>query len=145
MKKSLMKWALGLLLIGFLLLPRLRESTGQTQPAVWLTSLEEALKTARETGKPILIDFQADWCGPCHMMREQVFEAPIFKPEASRWVLLAIDVDKQPEIAAKYRASSLPMLLVLNSQGQPALFTSGYRNPEFTLEFLKAAHAKASS
>lgn len=147
MKNSFWKWALGLLIIGAVVGPRLRENNAQTQPmpaAKWLTSYDEALKTAHETGKPILIDFQATWCGPCHKLHDEVFAAPIFKPEASRWVLLSVDVDEQQKLAIKYGVTSLPTLLALNSQGKPVLYTKGYSDPQSTLEYLRAAYAKAT-
>ena len=144
MKKRLLKWTLGLLLVGLLLVPMLRENASEAQPAVWLTDYNEALKIAKDSGKPILIDFQADWCGPCHMLRDQVFDAPIFKPQAKRWVLLVIDVDKHPQLAAKYAASTLPSVLVLNSQARPVLGTRGYSDPQSSLEFLDAAYKKAA-
>jgi len=144
MKSRFLKWVLGLLLIGVLMLPAIRES-GQAQPAVWLTSYDEALKIARQTGKPILMDFQADWCGPCHMLREQVFDAPIFKPQADRWVLLTIDVEKHRDLQMKYQAGSLPTILVLNSQGKPVLGRHGYAGPDDMLQLLETAYTRATT
>ena len=144
MKKRLLKWTLGLLLVGLLLLPLVRQNVSEAQPAVWLTDYNEALKIAKDSGKPILIDFQAEWCGPCHMLRDQVFDAPIFKPQGHRWVLLSVDVDKQPQLAAKYGASSLPSVLILNSQGKPVLGTRGYSDPQSTIEFLDDAYKRAA-
>lgn len=142
-KNTWLKVALGLLLLGGLFLSNWQEKSA-AQPATWLTSHDEALRVARQTGKPILIDFFADWCGPCHMMDEQVFKTRIFKPQESRWVLLRIDFEKHKQLSLKYGASSLPALLALNSQGKPALGVLGYSNPGSTLEFLQAAYMKAT-
>lgn len=58
---------------------------------------------------PVLVDFYADWCGPCKMM------APLVKELAERYngkiKIGKINVDENPETSAKYRVMSIPTFL----------------------------------
>ena len=70
-----------------------------------------------EGKKPCIIDFYADWCGPCKMV------APIMKELAAEYrediVFYKIDVDVEKELAAVFGVNSIPMILFVPMEGQP--------------------------
>ena len=65
--------------------------------------------------KPLLVDFFAEWCGPCKM------QAPILKEAKDRLGddvrIIKIDVDKNPEVARQFNVQGVPAL-ILFKQGQ---------------------------
>ena len=69
---------------------------------------QEVLKSE----KPVLVDFFATWCGPCKML------SPILEQVAAERADLKvckIDVDQEPELAARYSVMSIPTLMVVKN------------------------------
>ena len=70
----------------------------------------------------VLVDFYADWCGPCQMM------APILKEiesEKSNVSIVKVNVDNSPELAGVYGVMSIPTLIVFKD-GNPVSQNIGY-------------------
>jgi thioredoxin 1 len=73
--------------------------------------------------KPVLLDFYADWCGPCRMVGPIVSE---IADERSDVKVGKINVDEQPELAAQFQVVSIPMLAVIEN-GKIKNQVVGYR------------------
>lgn len=87
--------------------------------SAWFTDSPAAFAEARKTDKIVLVDLFADWCGWCKVMDAEVFSTPAFKQYAERFVLLRVDVEDGShgsEIQRRFRANSLPTLLLLDSR-----------------------------
>ena len=93
-----------------------------------------ALEQARSEGKPIFIDFYADWCGPCRAMDRETFRDDRVVERLSEIVAVRVDAeDAEPqhgysgvELADKYRVMGFPTLMLLDPDGNVLTRTSGY-------------------
>ena len=73
--------------------------------------------------KPVLVDFWASWCGPCRMLAPVVAQIADARDDVK---VGKINVDEQPELAARYSVSSIPTVLVFKD-GKVAASSVGYR------------------
>ena len=73
-------------------------------------------KEALESDLPVLVDFYADWCGPCKMMAPVVEE--LAGEYEGKFKIGKLNVDEEPNTAEKYRVMSIPTMLVIK-KGQP--------------------------
>ena len=71
----------------------------------------------------VLVDFWAEWCGPCKMMSSIIDEIEAEHPEIT---VAKVDVDNNPEISSQYQITSIPTLIVFK-EGSPAAVSVGFK------------------
>ena len=64
----------------------------------------------KNSEKKVLVDFYADWCGPCRMVSPLIDQ---IGEEATDFLVGKVNVDNDPELAAEFGVSTIPTLLVL--------------------------------
>ncbi|HEY7375999.1 MAG TPA: cytochrome c biogenesis protein CcdA [Polyangia bacterium] len=104
--------------INYLFLPK-----GDVKLA-WLTDETVALADARAAGRPVLMDFGADWCTPCKELDVKVFSKPQVAEVMNRFTLLRVDVTNENDVPAlsemrrRYDAQTLPAVRVVSPDGK---------------------------
>jgi len=87
-----------------------------------LKSIKSFHELIENEEKPVLVDFYADWCGPCKMV------SPVIKQIAGEYkdklITIKIDTDKKPAISAKYNITSIPTIMMFY-RGQSVMRLQG--------------------
>lgn len=85
-----------------------------------------------KSNKTVLVDFYADWCGPCQMMSPIIRE---ISEERTDIKVCRINVDENPGMAIKYKVASIPFFAVFKN-GEIYKKTMGYQPKEDILKLL---------
>lgn len=92
-----------------------------------------------DSNEPTLLDFHASWCGPCQQMR------PAIRILADKgYPIRSIDVDKSPNLAARYKVKGVPAYIVVDSSGRELARTEGLQPASQLASFYRAARTKAN-
>ncbi len=82
-------------------------------------NFEESKEWKYEGSVPCLIDFYADWCGPCKMVAPVLEE--LQKEYGDNLVIYKVDTEKEQELAGMFGIQSIPSLLFVPVEGQPQM------------------------
>ena len=131
-------------------------SFGQSHEVKWQEDYDKAVKQAQKQDKPILLFFTgSDWCGPCKMLVEDVFESNKFAKIAEEsFVVYEADFPRNRDMLTKkqlknnyflktmYSVSSYPTIIIIDKNGKEIARKKSYnlmRDPSYHFQFLKKA------
>ena len=126
-------------------------ATAQAAPAItWLTDEETALAQSKAEGRPMLIDFRAEWCGVCKDLERDTFTDLAVRREAQRFVALRADLtedddEKVQAIRKKYKVGALPVVVLLDASGKEVLRFNELVKPARFSSALKCNGGKSST
>ncbi|MFE2498506.1 thioredoxin [Streptomyces scopuliridis] len=87
-----------------------------------------------KAGLPVLVEFTADWCGPCRQLAPVL--SAVAGEQAGRLKVVQLDVDSNPEVTARYGVLAMPTLMVFRA-GEPVKSMVGARPKRKLLQELE--------
>jgi len=111
------------------------------------TTYGAAMEESKRTGKPVMIDFYADWCPPCQMLKSQVFEDPALLAQVEKVVIPVSIVDRErergfnsdetQELQNLYRADAFPTLIVVSARTGMMTRVQGFLGADETVTWIR--------
>ncbi len=96
----------------------------------WNNDLKAALKEAKESRKPVMVDFYTKWCKWCKELDRNTYSDSRVNELSAYFICVKVDTEEYPAIADKYNIRGYPTVAFLNHNGSVDSRLMGYRTPE---------------
>jgi thiol:disulfide interchange protein len=104
----------------------------------WYDSFEDGLEIAKKERKPLMVDFEAEWCIWCKRLDETTYKDQQIITLSKKFIPVKVNCDKDIDTARRYGVRGLPTIIFMNSEGEIIHQIVGYRGPkEFAIEMKK--------
>jgi thiol-disulfide isomerase/thioredoxin len=117
--------------------PRPRTS----EPVQWKhgsSGLSDALAQAKSSGKKILLDFEAVWCGPCHTMDQWIWnDEEVAREINASFIGVKIDVDTEKGLVTRFKTTGYPTMIILDASGKEIWRKADYQSSKQMLEAMR--------
>lgn len=111
----------------------------------WTESFETAKAQAAASGKPLLVDFGASWCGACGELERHTFSDPRIVRESQRFVSVRVDLSpgkttpEKQDLLASYEQRGLPLVVLHHSDGSEAARVTSFVEADKLLSVMQSA------
>ncbi len=135
MKKNTLR---GFLFVGVIITLCLSASLASAEVGIKWYKYSEGMEQARTEGKKIYINFHADWCYYCKVMKKTTFkDSSVISYLNDNYIAIRVDTVKEKKLANDYKIQGLPANWFLESNGDKIGLKAGYLKPDVLLQNLK--------
>lgn len=108
----------------------------------WNNDLEAALKEAKESQKPVMVDFHTKWCKWCKELDRNTYSDNRVNELSAYFICVKVDAEEYPTITDKYNIRGYPTVVFLNHNGSVDSRVMGYRTPEVFTKIMDSVLGK---
>lgn len=105
----------------------------------WYHGFDTAKTAAKNSGRLMVIDFRTDWCKPCIIMDEKLWNSPIIEIQYENFVRVKIDVDKDKRTPERFNVTGIPKIVIALHDGSILWQKTGFSDEQ---EFVAILNTK---